>query len=111
MNRNTSFALLLALATLASVKALDLKRHIRQPLTARKFATLTPLREEQILTTGAAALKDAFAAARADDWLRRVDARARPRLRAARRRRRRGLGADPSTERGPLAVRAPHHCA
>ena len=49
MNRNTSFALLLTLATLASVKALDLKRHIRQPLTARKVATLTPLREEQIL--------------------------------------------------------------
>ena len=66
MNRNTSIALLLALASLASVKALDLKRHIRQPLTARKFATLTPLREEQILTTGAAALKDAFAAARAE---------------------------------------------
>ena len=49
MNRNTSIALLLTLASLASVKALDLKRHIRQPLTARKVATLTPLREEQIL--------------------------------------------------------------
>jgi len=82
MNRNTSIALLLVLASLASVKALDLKRHIRKPLTATKVATLTPLREEQILgprellepaerparraASGAAALKDAFADARAE---------------------------------------------
>jgi len=82
MNRNTSIAFLLALATLASVKALDLKRHIRQPLTATRVATLTPLREEQVLTprelvkpaerparrakSGAAALKDAFVDARAE---------------------------------------------
>ena len=44
-----------------------------------------------------------------DDWLRRVDARARAGLRAARRRRRRRVGADPRDQRGPLAVRAPHH--
>ena len=82
MNRNTSIALLLVLASLASVKALDLKRHIRKPLTATKVATLTPVREEQILgprellepaerparraASGAAALKDAFADARAE---------------------------------------------
>ena len=88
MNRNTSIALLLVLASLASVKALDLKRHIRQPLTATKVATLTPLREEQIL--GPRELLE-------------------PADRAARRRRRRGLAADPRDQQRPLAVRAPHH--
>ena len=73
---------LLSLSFIMATAALNVKRPLGKPLTTTQVATLTPLREEQILgprellepaerparraASGAAALKDAFADARAE---------------------------------------------